>query len=115
VAFHLEVFSAGTSTVRSCLPYLGVVHPAPAPVHLDSCRHGQDHRVGSFPAWFPSLVVMSLNPDFVPWLKVMGVRGKSRLIAWEMAVRVASGTHGGLPRIFKTYVGHMQLRYQTGG
>lgn len=27
-----------------------------------------------------SLVVRSLNPDFVTWFKAMGVRGRSRLI-----------------------------------
>lgn len=59
---------------------MGVVYPCPDPDHLNSHRHGQDHGVKFFPMRFQSLVVMSLNPDFVTWFKAVEVRGRSRLI-----------------------------------
>lgn len=59
---------------------VGVVYPCPDPDHLNSHRHGQDHGVKFFPMRFQSLVVMSLNPDFVTWFKAVEVRGRSRLI-----------------------------------
>lgn len=54
---------------------VGVVCPHPDPVHLNSRQRGQVHSVGSFPARFQNLVVMSLNPDLVTWFKAMAVRG----------------------------------------
>lgn len=61
---------------------------------------------------FQSLVVMSVNPDFTTWFKAMEVRsGGSRLVDGgpELLLDPMEGFQGFL----KTYVGHIQLRYQT--
>lgn len=56
------------------------MYPCPDPVHLYSPWRGQDHSVRFLPAKLQNLVVLSLNTDFVTWLKAMGVREGSRFI-----------------------------------
>lgn len=93
---------------------VGVVYPDP--VHLNSCQSSQDHNVRSFSVNFQSLVVMSLNPDFVTWLNAMWGWGKKQTDKpgrWQ--AKVASGLYRRLTKILKTYVGYIQLRYHTEG
>jgi hypothetical protein len=63
---------------------------------------------------FQSLVVMSLNPDSSPGSNQWQSREEQTHKPGRWQARVASRSYGGLPRMLKTYVGHIQLRYQTG-
>jgi hypothetical protein len=69
----------GTQILRR-LPPPQVIYSCPDPIYLKSHRCSQDHGVRSFPVRFQSLVVISLNTDFITWFKAMGIRRRSRLI-----------------------------------
>lgn len=96
---------------------MGVMYPHPDPGHLNSHRHGQNHGVRSLPTRFQSLLALSLQPDLVTWFKAMGV-SRNTLICLvdggpELLLDPMEGFQGFKKK--KTYIGHIQLRYQTGG
>ena len=54
----------------------GMVYPHPDLVHYNNHHFGQDYNTGFFLVELQSLVVLSLNLDFVS----NGIRGRNRLI-----------------------------------
>ena len=46
---------------------VGAVDPRSNPIDLESSGSGQDHNVGSLPAWLKCLVLMSLDVHPVAW------------------------------------------------
>ena len=76
------------------------IHILSHPIYTNSHGRGQDHGVRFFPERLQSLVVMSLNPDFVTWFKAMWVMEKEQTHKpGRCQARVASGPYERLPRI----------------